>query len=51
VLRGYIAGPAHDVMKVQDGNNEILIPWVLNVFVKNIQQDNKQIIVEWGIDA
>lgn len=41
---------ANDVLVVEEGGREILIPWVLEHFVIHVDRDSRQILVDWQED-
>lgn len=41
---------AHDVMRIKNGAEQILIPFVQDVFVLEVDLDQKQISVDWISD-
>lgn len=41
---------AHDVMRIKNGSEQILIPFVRDVFVLAVDLDQKQISVDWISD-
>ncbi|RLA08933.1 MAG: 16S rRNA processing protein RimM [Gammaproteobacteria bacterium] len=45
---GHITTTVHDVMVVKNKNNqEVLIPWVMGVFIKNVDLKNLTVWVDW----
>ncbi len=36
-----------DVMVIKDAKKEVLIPFAVNVYVSNVDIENKKIFVEW----
>jgi 16S rRNA processing protein RimM len=48
-IAGYISTGAHDVMRVSNKNGEILIPWVMDVFIKNVDIVHTTVYVDWEL--
>jgi len=40
---------AHDVLRIK-GDQEILIPFVMDRFIQSVDIDNRQIIVDWELE-
>ncbi len=49
IVTGLLETGAHDVLKVQ-AEVEILIPFVPDIFIKSVDLEQKQIVVDWNED-
>ena len=38
---------ANDVLVVQNGENEILIPYVMDHYIDKVDLDQKRVLVDW----
>ncbi|MGD8783682.1 MAG: ribosome maturation factor RimM [Thioalkalispiraceae bacterium] len=49
-IRGLLPTGAHDVLVIQNGENEILIPYVVDHYIDNVDLDEGKVYVDWEWD-
>lgn len=51
VVTSLVETGAHDVLRVEKDGSSILIPYVKDKFVLNVDTEQKTIIVDWSVDS